>query len=79
MGSTTNTIRVAKCGGDLAGGKDEMLDGPKAEPDSRKQRPRRRPRTMKVRDIGMPHEADWESLFDVPPILSRFDTLFYAR
>ncbi|MEX0611626.1 MAG: class I SAM-dependent methyltransferase [Pirellulales bacterium] len=28
---------------------------------------------MKIRDSGMPDESYWESLFDVPLILSRFD------
>lgn len=28
---------------------------------------------MKIRDSGMPDEAYWESLFDVPLVLSRFD------
>ena len=28
---------------------------------------------MKVRDSGMPDESFWESLFDVPLVLSRFD------
>jgi SAM-dependent methyltransferase len=28
---------------------------------------------MKIRDSGMPDEAYWETLFDVPLILSRFD------
>ena len=28
---------------------------------------------MKIRDSGMPDEAFWESLFDVPLILSKLD------
>ena len=28
---------------------------------------------MKIRDSGMPDEAYWESLFDVPLILARLD------